>query len=116
MCDRMVVALLLKLAAMLVSGRCGGSAEVLGNASASAATTKIGNATNATTTTVDGLQRRGERSLGAALVAIEVGPRFHGTGACGCGRATAGLARQSAGAKQQHSNTTQGQGSPQDHH
>ena len=35
---------------------------------------------------------------------------------CGCGRATAGLARQSAGAKQQHSNTTQRQGSPQDHY
>ena len=35
---------------------------------------------------------------------------------CGCGRATAGLARQSAGAKQQHSNTTQEQGSPQDYY
>eukprot|EP01046_Picozoa_sp_COSAG06_P032126 COSAG06_NODE_3187_length_5716_cov_3.110913_1_plen_250_part_10 len=67
MCDRMVVALLLKLAAMLVSGRCGGSAEVLGNASASAATTKIGNATNATTTTVDGLPIREGGQLQAAI-------------------------------------------------
>ena len=32
---------------------------------------------------------------------------------CGCVRATAGLARQSAGAKQRCSNVTQGQGPPQ---